>query len=209
MRALCAGLLGAVLGASAATAADPLVYVPMDPTIAPAQHNWAGWYAGGYFGGLVGGEFTHDGAGNPGLSGVDAGVQLHYNAIVGNNWILSPFVAATVPVQHGQLFGVDVKVDWAAQAGIRLGYAHDRWLPYGFLGGMVGQATTTNLGPETKTHVGFTAGTGVEYAVDDRWAVGARYAYYSLGPQDYFGPGGTQVGWSGHSVVGTISFKLH
>ena len=43
--------------------------------------------------------------------------------------------------------------------------------------------------------------------LDDRWTVGARYAFISMGAQPYSGPG--NVGWQGHSIAATLNFKLH
>jgi opacity protein-like surface antigen len=201
-------VLGAFLmSASVASAADMLVDIPAPviPPSVPATHDWSGWYIGGYAGYLWG-DFTHDWP-QPGLSGLDAGVEVHYNAVSGP-WVLSPFVAATIPTQKSVIAGlVPVNVQWAAQAGLRLGYAIDRWLPYVYGGGVIGSAYAGNFVNESQTHFGYIVGAGIEYAVDDSWTVGVRYAFYDLGPQDY--TGGGRVGWQGSSILGTISFKLH
>ena len=198
-------LTGLAASASAAMAADIAVDVAVPaPPLVPVTYDWSGWYAGGDAGYLWGG--FNGNIHEPGLSGLDAGAQLHYNAVLSNNWVLSPFVAVTLPVQKSEIFGIDVNVNWALQGGVRLGYAHDRWLPYVYGGGVIGAAhAEADWMNETHTHTGFIVGAGFEYAIAPSWTVGARYAYYSLGKQHYDAPG-MDVGWQGHSVLGTISF---
>lgn len=187
-----------------AHAADPVVYVP---TGAPAGHHfghtgafdWSGWYLGGYLAHVSGhltGDFT-----DPAISTIDGGAQLHYNMMVDANWVLSPFVIVPVP---GAVGDTEFTVNWALIGGARLGYAHGRWLPYAFVGAEVAGVTTESFG--SNTHTGLVAGAGVEYAVDDRWMIGARYAFISMGARDY---GVGDVGWQGHSLAATLNFKLH
>jgi opacity protein-like surface antigen len=209
MRKLALGLAVVIATTTATAAADMIVDVPapvIPPTV-PAAYDWSGWYLGGYAGYLRG-DFFGD-VDQPGLSGLDAGAQVHYNAVM-SNWVVSPFLAATLPVQKSEMAGVPISVKWAVQGGLRLGYAHDRWLPYVYGGGVVGAAHAGSFVNETHTHFGYLLGAGVEYAVDPNWTVGVRYAYYHLSPQTY-DQGGADVhdGWSGHSILGTISFKIH
>jgi outer membrane immunogenic protein len=210
MRKWVFGLAALIAATTASVAADMTVDIPAPviPPAVPAGHDWSGWYAGGYAGAL-GGRFTHD-LDEPGLSGLDAGVQVHYNW-VGGNLVLSPYLAATLPIQKSELLvlnpGTFVNVQWAAQAGLRLGFVHDRFLPYVYAGGVIGAAHADFGSGETHTHTGYTLGAGLEYAVDNRWTVGVRYAFYSLGPEEYFSA--VNAGWKGHSILGTISFKIH
>ena len=167
---------------------------------APAGYDWSGWYLGGYVAhvsGALTGDFT-----DPAISNIDGGAQLHYNMTVHNNWVLSPFIIVPVP---GAIKETEFKVDWAVIGGVRLGYAHDRWLPYAFLGGEVAGVNAGGFG--SNTHVGYLLGAGLEYALDDRWSIGARYTFISMGAQPYDFAG--NVGWQGHSIAATLNFKLH
>lgn len=206
MRRFLMALAGLMATASVASAADIAVDVAVPvPAPVPVAYDWSGWYAGGYAGYLWG-NFNGDISGS-GLSGLDAGAQLHYNALLSNNWVLSPFVAVTLPVQKSEVFGVDVGVKWAVQGGVRLGYAADRWLPYVYAGGVIGAANASaDWINQTRTHTGYILGAGLEYAVAPNMTIGARYAFYSLGKQTY---DVADVGWQGHSVLGTFSFKIH
>lgn len=196
-----------IAGGTIAVAADPAVYVPVDvPPAVPAAHDWSGWYLGVYAGAL-GGRFTGD-ITEPGLSGLDAGAQLTYNSVQPGNWVVSPFVAFTLPVQTAEVLDfLPVKVQWAAQGGLRLGYAQDRWLPYVYAAGIIGSAHAGDFIDESRTHTGYMLGVGVDYAVDSKWTIGARYAFYSLGAKTY--DCCWNVGWQGHSILATLNFKLH
>jgi outer membrane immunogenic protein len=198
------GLVALVALGGAALAADPVVYVP---TEAPPGHHfghsgafdWSGWYLGGYLAHVSGhltGDFT-----DPAISTIDGGAQLHYNMMVDANWVLSPFVIVPVP---GAVGDTEFTVNWALIGGARLGYAHGRLLPYVFVGAEIAGVTTESFG--SNTHTGLVAGGGVEYAMSDRWTIGARYAFISMGARDY---GVGDVGWQGHSLAATLNFKLH
>jgi outer membrane immunogenic protein len=199
MKRLVSGLaVVCALGCTTANAAD------FGQAYRAAGHNWTGWYVGGFVGGETGA--TTGDISQPLFNGLDAGVHILYNMQTPSNWVVSPFVAVPIPGKTDTLFGtVNVKLDWALIGGVRLGYAMERWLPYGFLGAAVG-AATADSGFGSNTHVGYTAGAGVDYALDDRWTVGARYAFISVGGQNY---NGTNVGWQGHSIAATVSYKLH
>jgi opacity protein-like surface antigen len=208
MRNLTLGVMVLVAAGGSAIAADPIVYVPPTPPVLghfthqSEPFDWSGLYLGGYVA-HVSGALT-GAATDPAISQIDGGAQLHYNVPVGNNWILSPFLIVPVP---GAITETEFTVDWAAIGGLRLGYAHGRWLPYAFLGGEVAGVTATGVATGTNTHTGVVAGAGFEYALHDRWTVGARYAYVSMGAQDY--AVGGSVGWQGHSIAATLNFRLH
>jgi opacity protein-like surface antigen len=207
MKGMASGLAALVALGGTALAADPTVYVPPE---VPAGHHfvhqgafdWTGWYLGGYVG-HVSGSLTGDQT-DPAVSGIDGGAQIHYNMMMDGNWVLSPFVILPIP---GALGDVQFRVDWALIGGARIGYAHGRLLPYAFLAGEVAGVTSVSNG--SNTHAGLVAGGGVEYAVDERWTIGARYAYISMGPQDYGSPFPGSIGWQGHSLAATLNFKLH
>jgi outer membrane immunogenic protein len=195
--------LVAAMVPTAAFAADATVYPApthhheslYSPT---AVHDWTGLYVGGSLGYVSG---TVTGPTTGGLSGVDVDVHVQYNFQSGN-WVFGPFVAIPLPTASATVV-VPVKIDWALVAGGRLGYAMDRWLPYVIAGGIVGGGSASSF---SATHTGYTLGLGLEYAVSDRWTVGGRYAYVSMGAQPYGGLG--SYGWDAHSIAATLNVKL-
>jgi outer membrane immunogenic protein len=79
----------------------------------------------------------------------------------------------------------------------RLGVTFDRFLIYGTAGLAIGEAkasTTITAGPsiwtgsKNSTRVGWTAGAGVEYALNTNWSVKAEYLYYDLGRTTVLAP---------------------
>ena len=70
----------------------------------------------------------------------------------------------------------------------------DRVLVYG-IGGVAfaGIDTSQAAGSafsETRTNVGWTVGAGVDYALTDKFVVGAQYRYYDFGSEHYDGSNG-------------------
>lgn len=177
-----------------AFAADPAVDVPMT---APG-FDWTGYYAGlqagygwgqsdisvtegapfsiapdidgGFVGGHVAGLWQFDQA----VLGAEA--DLNYSAIQG-----------TTESGLGSPFGTDIK--WFGSVNAKAGYAMDRLLVYG-IGGVAfaGIETSQVAGPafaSTRTNVGWTVGAGVDYALTDKFVVGAQYRYYDFGSEHY------------------------
>lgn len=121
------------------------------------------------------------------VAGVEAGInRLSIDECTGacNGWIQT-----------------EVELDWYATAVARLGYAEGSWLLYGF-GGVawasadiqsndnLPRSVSPAISPDSvdirngKTdHVGWTAGFGVEYAVNDRLSVRAEYSHVDLGEE--------------------------
>lgn len=131
--------------------------------------------------------------------------------------------------------GVSAKLDWLATFRGRLGWAFDRVLFYGTGGVAVGRidgAGDLNIScdpcsipgippvPQTlsiaasdrQTHVGWTAGAGIEGAFWSNWSVKLEYLYTDLGWLKHEGPltvGGTLAPLlSGTSLSGGGDFKL-
>jgi outer membrane immunogenic protein len=171
-----------------------------------APYNWSGWAVSVFAGGVSGRQTGSAPTPNSGPSGADVGVSLGYSWQTPGNWVITPFVSVPFGGQTGDSSSFDVRVDWALLGGLKLGYAVDRWQPYGFVAGLVGGATASSGGSESHTHSGVVLGLGVDYALTDQWAIGARYAHVSVNEQDYFS---IPVGWAGDSIAATLSFKLH
>jgi len=220
-----------------ASAADAFV----DP-----GYDWTGVYAGvhaGYAWGetkafdsdddtdgdewaLLGGQFDTN------VDGFVAGGQLGYNMQINqivlgvegdlgwlgvkgdNNW--EAVIPTTIVETDGGLYGTFRG---------RLGFAFDRVLVFG-TGGLIvadldskvfDDVNIVTLGDaKTDTRFGWTAGGGVEYAVDDSWSVKLEYLYYDLGKERVYGivdgvPGSLQafdVKNTGNIVRAGINFRF-
>ncbi|MER8571497.1 porin family protein [Mesorhizobium sp. M1338] len=125
---------------------------------------------GGFVGGHVAGLWQFDQA----VLGAEA--ELNYSSIDG-----------TTESGLGSTFGTDIK--WFGSVNAKAGYAVDRLLVYG-IGGVAfaGIETSQVAGPafaSTRTNIGWTLGAGVDYALTDKFVVGAQYRYYDFGSEHY------------------------
>jgi outer membrane immunogenic protein len=193
-----AGLLAAL--SVPALAADPTVALPMT---APG-FDWTGYYAGlqagygwgrsnisgndggpfsaapdikgGFVGGHVAGLWQFDQA----VIGGEA--DLNYSSIDGTAELGGP----------ANMLGTDIK--WFGSVNAKAGYAMDRFLVYG-IGGVAfaGIETSQAAGASfssSRTDVGWSVGAGVDYALTDKFVVGAQYRYYDFGSEHYDGSNG-------------------
>lgn len=170
-------------------------------------YDWSGLWVGGHAG-YVSGSITGFPGTSSGPSGADVGVHAYYNFQHGN-WVFGPYIGVPLVGKSGNVGGaITTKADWAVTGGFRVGYAIDRWLPYGVIGGIVAGASENNgVAPTSNTHTGYALILGVDYALTDRLAAGARYAHISLSKETY-GGSSAPIGWDGDSFVGTLTFKL-
>lgn len=107
-------------------------------------------------------------------------------------------------------------LDWYATAVGRLGYASGRTLFYGFGGVAWGKVSTdiSILGEDVlngdATHVGWTAGVGIEHAMTDRFIVRVEYSHVDFGTEDVsLGEGlSSEVDLSFDAIKIGASYKL-
>ncbi|TPM20778.1 outer membrane protein [Mesorhizobium sp. B2-3-5] len=191
-----AGLLAAL--SVPAFAADQTVDVPMT---APG-FDWTGYYAG-LQAGYGWGQSDITGTGGGALSSPDidggfvgghiAGLWQFDQAVIGAEAELNySSIDGTAEPEPGNVFGTDIK--WFGSMNAKAGYAMDRVLVYG-IGGVAfaGVDTSQAAGPafsNTRTNVGWTVGAGVDYALTDKFVVGAQYRYYDFGSEHYDGSNG-------------------
>lgn len=169
------------LGASAAGAAD----LPRGPYYAPQAangvYNWAGAYAGvntGYQWGNTTNNPT-----NP--SGLEGGAQLGYN------WQNGAFVFGGET--DLQISGADdtfapwkFSNPWFGTLRGRGGYAFNNILVYGTLGLAYGGVRGEIAGlSESKTHIGWAGGGGVEVGLNPAWSARAEYLFVDLNDRAY------------------------
>jgi outer membrane immunogenic protein len=99
----------------------------------------------------------------------------------------------------------------------RLGAAFDQVLVYGTGGfAWARNELSGSFGPlsisDTQTHFGWTAGGGIEVALNYNWSVKAEYLFAHLGSENYFAnivPGGVASGDAEfHLIKGGINYRF-
>jgi outer membrane immunogenic protein len=142
------------------------------------------------------------------------GVQIGYNFQSGNfvygleaDFGLSTAKKTQTTFTGGYNWSTDTGIDAFGTARLRLGYAFDRAMVYG-TGGLAYAKVRDSLQGDTgyawsgtSWRAGWTAGGGVEYAVNRNWSVKGEALYYDLGSQDLVSTGsGAAVGWHDHTT---------
>jgi outer membrane immunogenic protein len=203
-------VVGATLGTMSARAADlPNRSNPPSTYAAPTDSpfSWTGFYFGingGYDSGwsrwsdpLVGANSGHF---KP--SGALAGGQVGYNWQVGSvvlgietdaDWLsVKGSKASTAGL--GDVCLADgggtcqTQQSWLGTSRGRLGYAFGRWLPYVTGGVAYGNVEAVQpTGTTTNTNIGWTAGAGLEVAIDRNWSVKLEYLHIDLGSSTFLG----------------------
>jgi outer membrane immunogenic protein len=180
-----------------AFAADAAAQLPMT---APG-FDWTGYYAGlqgGYGWGqsdITGTEGTPFAA-SPDLDGGFigghvAGLWQFDQAVVGAQAELNySSIDGAKELGVGNAIGTDIR--WFGSVNAKAGYAMDRLLVYG-IGGVAfaGIETSQNAVTafaKTRANVGWTVGAGVDYALTDKFVVGAQYRYYDFRSEHYDAP---------------------
>jgi len=205
LRALVGGLAlaaGTAVCVCCAEAAD----LPPAPSPAPAApvayapqvYNWSGFYLGGHIGGGYGGSSWTDpitGLGNDTfnswgfLGGGQVGVNAQFNRLVLG--LEGDFSWTDLKGSGTDSIGdtINTNVEWTSTVTGRIGAAFDRLLVYG-KGGLAlaeDQSSLTDLGANTASttfmRTGWTAGAGLEYALDNNWSAKIEYDYLGFGSQ--------------------------
>lgn len=196
--------------ASAAVAADP-IGAPMAPAPAPfydaAIFDWSGFYAGanvGYgWGDVYSGAAAADILDPQGfIAGGQIGFNLQADGIVYGieadlQWTdISETVAA-----------VTSELEYFGTVRGRVGFAVDQILPYLTAGLAYGHNRVSVPGvSDSELHFGWTAGGGVEVALDQNISFKAEYLYTDLGEKTYDIPGPVDAGLRFHTVRAGVNF---
>nr|WP_245283703.1 carbohydrate porin [Bradyrhizobium sp. URHD0069] len=177
--------------------------MPFKAPVFAAVHNWTGFYLGGHVG-YGGGNF---GPGtNPlplqgvffphSTTGLIGGYQAGYNFQLPNNLVFGAELDVSFKsiVDRPRLVPApfNTTLDYSATARGRIGYAFGTLLPY-VTGGLAWARTRLDingvdgsvLSERGHTHLGWTAGAGVEYATDARWSAKLEYDYIDPGARTY------------------------
>lgn len=180
--ALLAGVAG-VSVMSSAFAADLIINEPAPAVgVVQASGNWDGLFIGA-FGGFASGNVD------------DTTVDLY--DIEG--WLVGAAIGANFTVTDGVVAGIvadlawsdvntetdlatELAVDWVGSVRGRLGIDGGAFLPYLTAGLAVAGA---DVNGETNTHIGWTAGAGVEFAATEDLSIDLQYRYSDYGAQTY------------------------
>lgn len=188
-----------IIGAEAADLAVPPAPAPVAPIpYAPKLYDWTGIYIGAHVGGgysdsswtdpitgLGDGTFNNFGF----LGGAQVGANVQFNRLVLG--LEGDFSWTSLKESSSDSIGeaISTSVPWTSTVTGRIGAAFDRLLVYG-KGGLAlaqDQSSLTDLGGITSTdtflRTGWTAGAGIEYALDDNWSAKIEYDYLGFGSQ--------------------------
>ncbi len=191
----------------------PPEYVPIPPPLI-AVYNWTGFYVGSNVGGGWATAKSDFSAGGPvfasaknSLEGVTGGFQLGYNwqngpAVVGfeadyqfanqrGSLDAPPCPTPTCAVATSASYGQ--KMPWFGTVRGRVGHASDSWLAYvtaGYAYARLNTSATATAGATTvsvsqnEMRSGWTAGAGIEVALNRHWSAKMEYLYMDFGSRD-------------------------
>jgi outer membrane immunogenic protein len=205
-------LAGSVAAASAADMPQSAPYTPAPVVVSPA-YNWTGFYVG-----------AMGGAGWSTSQGVDfkggfAGGTIGANAQF-SNFVLGAEVEgawASIGQTSSLLFGLVSATDTIQAFGsatVRAGFAIDNVLIYGKGGFAAARNNLKFTGPggslsDTESHLGYTAGGGIEYGFTPNWSAKVEYLWAHYQSANYFAsllPPGVP---SGAFDVSTVKFGIN
>ena len=185
------------LSAVAPAVADDRDTPPTIPSYSLPASNWTGFYIGG----LVGYGTGNYGPGTTpvfdqgvifpsSITGLIGGVQAGYNYQLPNNVVLGVETDMSFPSPpKGPAAGsFSTSIDYIGTARGRVGYAYGAVLPF-VTGGLawgrtrvgVNDADGISTASKSLTHVGWTAGAGVEFPISGQWTGKFEYDYIDLG----------------------------
>jgi outer membrane immunogenic protein len=213
--------------ATTATAAD-LAPAPAEP-VAPliAAYNWTGPYVGLHAGWGWGRENDNQSSLAPpfttiisdrfNLSGFVGGAHAGYNYQV-NQFVLGVEGDVdyteikgdhrfTTPTPAGDLH---FRSQWQGSARLRAGYAIDNLLLYATGGLAIAEGRLSVYGTDdTNTHVGWTAGGGLEYAFTQNWIGRVEVRYSDFQKKSYKTPQGkVRVDFNETTATAAVSYKF-
>lgn len=212
----------AVVGfASSTYAADLIVDAePMAPVYEAASGNWDGAFIGAFAGygwgtlteqsDVFAPEGTEYGIEGWAL-GLNAGVNITLSeAIVAG--IVGDIAWANIGGENDDFAPLDYNINWLGSVRGRLGFDGGAFLPYVTAGLAFANNTIDlddGLDDDTQTHIGWTAGAGVEFAVADNVSLDLLYRYSDYGSKTYTLDGDSaDFGLTTHTVSLGVNFKF-
>lgn len=212
MRLALAALL---LTSTSAFAADlaPQAVEPAAPVVAPV-YNWTGFYAGVHAGVDIG--QAKIGTVKVNSTGFLGGVHAGYNEQFDGGFVVGlegDVDYSSLDKSKTDANGVrgTFKNEWQGSVRARAGYAFDNILPYVTGGVAFGdeKVDIQGVGSNSDTRVGWTAGAGVEYAIDQNWIVRGEARYVDLGTNKFDIAGTrTKVRFDSTNLTLGVSYKF-
>jgi len=202
-----------IASASAADIPRRAAPAPVAPAPVAALYNWTGFYAGingGYgwgtsefsapfatgafdtSGGLVGGTLGYNYQVGQAVFGVEADIDA--------SWIKGDATCAGLTCETSN--------SWLGTARGRLGYAAGRFMPYVTGGAAFGDIKTSiaGVGSARETKLGWTAGGGIEAAINGPWTAKIEYLYVDLGHGATIA--GSDADFKSHIVRAGINYRF-
>ena len=214
--ALLAGVAG-VSVMSSAFAADLIISEPAPAVgVVSTTGNWDGLYLGAFAGYGWG---TLD-------DSVDAGLPVTGNELDLTGWQVGVSAGANFTVSEAIVAGIvgdiawsnlsgsegnaQYDVDWTGSIRGRLGFDGGAFLPYVTAGVAFANATLSDgVNDDTQTHIGWTVGAGVEFAVADNVSLDLLYRYTDYGSKDYdLGGGPGSFGLTSNAITAGVNFRF-
>lgn len=221
MKRITTALLATVVGAglmSSAYAADLIVEEPAEVGVVDVSGNWDGVYVGAFAGYGWGTLTEEDGIFAPAgtefdLTGWEVGVTAGVNFTVSEAIVagLAGDLAWSNVGNGDNVFGYDSSnINWRGSIRGRLGFDGGSFLPYVTAGLAFANATvdTTFPSSDSQTHIGWTAGVGVEFAVADNVSLDLQYRYTDYGSVTYDAPFPTDVSLTTSAVTAGVNFRF-
>ncbi len=200
-----------LLLATAALAAPLNLASAADIDVAP--YDWSGFYSGVHVGQIsADGNYHYDDVVDLSFDfkakNLSFGTLGGYNFQSGDNWVFgiendSTFTSLNEKFPPTEA-SFKVKMEGSLRA--RVGFAHDRFLPFltAGIGIANGKTSDTSAGSDKNIHLGFVAGAGLEYALTDHFRIRGEYLYRNFGKESYdmvspfIGPVTDVVKWDEH-----------
>jgi outer membrane immunogenic protein len=210
----------AVLGfASSSYAADLIVEPPVAEPIVTVGGNWDGAYVGAFVGYGWGTVSDEDGLLVPAL--VDDELDLtgwKLGVAVGADFTVSEALVAGIVADiawdnlsgEDEVAGFSYDVNWSGSVRGRLGFDGGAFLPYITAGLAFANATADDsIVSDDQTHIGWTVGAGVEFAVADNVSLDLQYRFTDYGSQDYdLDVGTVPLSLTSHAVTAGVNFRF-
>ena len=206
---------------SSVQAADLIIEEPAPPVgIVDVGGNWDGVYVGAFAGYGWGTLTEQDGVFAPPDTDYDiAGWQLGVAA--GANFTVSEAIVAGIVADiawadiggsNDDFAPLEYNINWLGSVRGRLGFDGGAFLPYVTAGLAFANNTIdldAGLDEDTQTHIGWTVGAGVEFAVADNVSLDLLYRYSDYGSKTYDLNGSvSDFGLTTHTVSAGVNFRF-